>query len=731
MIVAHKSDDGRIQSIEEHSLQTAKLASEFAGAFGYETLGYAAGLLHDLGKITDGFQKRILENGPKVEHSAAGAYILMETKLLFGRLLAYCVSGHHGGLPNFGTSADTVDESTLTAKMKREEERKKNYLPFMGIDNPRSLLSQSAVTKSIGNGRGAFSAAFLTRMLYSCLVDADYLDTERFMLGQAPDREMGLLNDDIFEKFDRYTAEHFSSPQSEINIWRCRIREACMENAKLNHNLFSLTVPTGGGKTISSLAFALHHAKLYHKQRVIYVIPYTSIIEQTADIFRGIFGNDAVLEHHSNVLYDDQNEEMSRARFAAENWAAPVIVTTNVQFFESFFSNKSSKCRKLHHVANSVIIFDEAQMLPVPYLLPCLWTIAELVHNYCCTAVLMSATKPALEEYFPNQVKTIEMMGNISEMYRFFKRTQIIHIGELSEEELCGRLNQCEQVLCIVNSRKQAQNIYKQLPQEEGSFHLSTLMPPMMRKWNLQMIRDRLQAGLSCRVVSTSLIEAGVDVDFPVVYREEAGLDSQVQAAGRCNREARRSADDSRVFVYRMKDREAYRIPSALRLPIEVARLVAENHDDLGSPEAIQDFFHVLYKNKGDGLDQKKIVEEFEQCIRANYAFADVAQAFRLIETETKTIFIPLDENANQIADQLREGKRNRNLMRLAGQYQVSVYPQDFERLEAAGAIEYAKIYQEGGLREDRDLAILVNINKWFNDYIGLIVPELGIGLFV
>lgn len=732
MIVAHKSEDGRLQSIEDHAKGVAELASGFAEVFGYQSLGYAAGIFHDIGKKTEGFQRRILNNGPKVEHSSAGALIMKDTGHLFGLFLAYCIAGHHGGLPDFGTSADTEDEGSLQAKLKREKGRAyKGFLPFMDIADPKNLLPNTFSTKKIGGRSGGFSASFLIRMLFSCLVDADYLDTETFMMGKAADRDMGEINEEILKKFESHVLEKFSTPTRDIDKWRCKIREECIEKAKSSHNLFSLTVPTGGGKTLSSMAFAIQHAKQYGKRRIIYVIPYTSIIEQTADIFRRIFGEGVVLEHHSNVQYDDQYEEMNKARMAAENWAAPIIVTTNVQFFESFFSNRSSRCRKLHNIANSVIIFDEAQMLPVPYLLPCLWTIAELVENYRCTALLMSATQPALDQYFPDQISASEISESIPEMYQFFKRAQIKMIGELTQDELGQLLNSCEQALCIVNSRKQAQELYKKFPQDEGSFHLSTLMPPVLRKQRLKMIRERLDQGLPCRVVSTSLIEAGVDVDFPVVYREEAGLDSQVQAAGRCNREAKKPLSESIVYVYRIKRGEAPKIPNSLRLPIEVSRIVGESHTDPGSPEAIYEFFKLLYKNKGEGLDQKNIVEGIEQCIRANFSFASIAQLFHLIENETKPVFIALDKDAEAIAEQLRKGKRNRNLMRKAGIYQVSIYQKDFERLEAAGAIEYAKVFQENVLREDKNLAILVNINKWFDLQIGLVVPDLGIGLFM
>lgn len=730
MIVAHKAEDGRLQSIEEHALQTAQLAQRFAEAFGCGQLGYAGGLCHDLGKLKPGFQRRILENGPKVEHSAAGAQALLETKHLAGLLLAYCIAGHHTGLPDSGSSMDTEECATLHGKMARERHNAMECFPFMHIEDVRQLLPSSLPIHPIGGKSGGFSASFLIRMLFSCLVDADFLDTEAFMRGSAPARDMGILSDALFDTFQKHIAANFSAQSRPLDKMRCQIRTSCENKATGAQGVYSLTVPTGGGKTLSSLAFALRHAKEHHLKRVIYVIPYTSIIEQTAAIFKGILGEGAVLEHHSGVSYDDREEEMSAARLASENWAAPLIVTTNVQFFESLFANRTSKCRKLHHIANSVIIFDEAQMLPVPYLRPCIWAISELVKNYGCTAVLMSATQPALDQHFPDGMKAIEICENTSALYTFFRRTRIAFAGEWTQQELAARMCQRHQALCIVNTRKQAQTLYNLLP-EEGRFHLSTLMPPILRKQRFEQIKQRLSQGLPCLVVSTSLIEAGVDLDFPVVFREEAGLDSQIQAAGRCNREGKRSLDDSIVYVFRAADTDTPKIPSSLRLPIEVAKAISETYTDVTSPEAIRAYFSMLYQSKGAALDQKDIIGRLEQCARANFPLATIAADFRLIESETAAVLIPLDEKAKSLAAQLKAGIRNRSLMQQAAQYHVSVYRQDMEKLAASGLLDFAQILHNHVLIRDDKLAILDNIDKGFNPHTGLVVPDLGVGLFV
>lgn len=730
MIVAHKSDDGRLESIETHATEVAEMAKAFASKFGGDLLGYAAGLLHDCGKISHSFQNRILRNGPKVEHSAAGAKALIDTKTVAGLLLAYCIAGHHGGLPNYGTATDTQDGATLVAKLKRETDRNANYLPFLGVEDIGALLPKALPVQPIGGKAGGFSAAFLVRMLFSCLVDADFLCTEKFMRGEKVARGLGKLTRAMLEDFEGYVAEHLPAPTKPIDIKRCAIRAACEEKAMLPPGLFTLTVPTGGGKTLSSLAFALHHALRHGKERIIYVIPYTSIIDQTAAIFRRVLGDNSVLEHHSNVHYDDGQEEMSIARLAAENWDAPVVITTNVQFFESLFANSTSKCRKLHNIVNSVIVFDEAQMLPVPYLRPSLWALAELIQNYHCTTVLMSATQPALRAYFPDNLKATEMCEDIGGLYAFFRRTKFEHFGELTREQMGERLRDHHQVLCIVNNRKHAQQLYSLLPQDGGTFHLSTLMPAVLRLRTMRTIRERLSAGQPCRVVSTSLIEAGVDLDFPVVYRQEAGLDSQIQAAGRCNREGKRTADESIVYIFKDAACNMAGLPNALRLPIEVTRMVAESHDDLMSPEAIAAYFTSLYKNRGAGLDQKGIVVLLESCIRANFPFVDIAQAFRLIENDTATVFIPLDAQAKTIANQLRGGTRSRSLMRAAGPYQVNVYQRDMEALRAAGMVENAKIFKDGRLIDDERITILLQVERAFNEETGLEVPDLGVGLF-
>lgn len=720
-MLAHTCEDGRRQSLQEHLVQTAALAADYAESFGCGAWGYLAGLAHDIGKCSPQFQSYLLAGGPKTEHAAASAMALYQPNT---HLLAYCGAGHHAGLPDGGTGGDTSDMPTLRAKLARQKKYGWDipaYTKALHIPLPQSLPAPPIMPF----GRGGFSFSFFTRMLFSCLVDADFLDTEAFMNNSPIRRGDGDTLETLLGRLDT-RLQAFTNPQTDIHRKRCEVLQSCQSAALSPRGLYTLTVPTGGGKTLSSFAFALRHAVAHGLRRIIYVIPYTSIIEQTADIFRGILGADNVLEHHSNVHYDDTGEDMTQQqlarRHASENWDVPVIVTTNVQFFESLFANKTSQCRKLHNIANSAVIFDEAQMLPVPYLRPCVRAIAELVQNYRCTALLCTATQPALDTLFPEGIHPTEICPARDALYQFFRRVRFVSVGEQTVANLAGRLNTAAQALCIVNTRMQAQAIFKAI-QGEGAFHLSTLMYPAHRRRTLDEIRERLKRGLPCRVVSTSLIEAGVDVDFPVVYREEAGLDSIIQAAGRCNREGRRSLEESIVYIFRAQDEYASRHPASLRLPTEVARQVMQKYADIAAPESIHEYFNLLIRFKGASLDQKNIVEAFEKGASSlNFPFASVAQAFRIIEQNTRQVLIPLESEpeARLTAEMLRQGVRSRTWMRKAGQYSVNVYDAAFLALLGAGALEVL----------DEELAILRDTSLYDPD-MGLQVPDTGIAVMI
>lgn len=682
MFLAHITKDGRgEQTILAHLEGTAELAGSFAEAFGCREWGYGCGLLHDIGKYSLRFQER-LHGGRVTDHSTAGALELFRRRDCAGYVGAYCIAGHHSGLLDGGNpSVDCAGDATLMGRMQKEPE---DYQVFQTEVNMPAFPDPPVRVL----GKGGFTLSFLIRMLYSCLVDADFLDTENFMQEGRVERgnfdSMETLRGRVRESIKGWME---NQDAKTVNGRRTAILKACLEKGQETPGLFQLTVPTGGGKTIASLAFALEHACRHKLSRIIYVIPYTSIIDQNAKVFQKILGWENVLEDHCNVVYEDSGTA-GRKQWAAENWDCPVVVTTNVQFFESLFANKNSKCRKLHHIANSIIIFDEAQMLPTSFLKPCIQAISELICNYRCSAVICTATQPSLRQFFPEHLEARELCPDREEQFRFFKRNQIHQLGELSQEELVNRLGEKRQVLCILNNRKRVQKVYEAL-QEDGCYHLSTLMYPKHRKALLAQIRERLAQDKPCRLVATSLVEAGVDFDFPYVYRELAGIDSVIQAAGRCNREGRRDREKCGTYVFTLDRQEGFSIPNELRQPVAAAEQVAEKFEDISALEAIEAYFKRLYHYKGDGLDAKDIVGQFEAGSRSwMFPFASAARQFHLIENHTKTILIDIEPEAEEIAGMIRCGAYSRELLRKAGQYCVNVYDNDFKCLYGAGLLE-------------------------------------------
>lgn len=674
--LAHVSNDGREQTVCAHAAETAALARAFAAPFGGEDEAELAGMAHDIGKYSAAFQRR-LQGGPRVDHATAGAFVCARMSQMRA---AFVVAGHHGGLPDGGSLTDGPYAATFLGRMNRAALGK-----LEPCDAWRTELTLPSLPRQDREIR-PLELMFDTRMLYSCLVDADYLDTEAFMIGRARETGGGATVEQLWERLQRYIAPWFP-PQGALNEQRCAILERCMaEGERRDPGLFTLTVPTGGGKTVASLAFALAHARAHGLRRVIYVIPYTSIIEQTAQVFRTVLGDENVLEHHSNMLYDLEQEADARTvrlAQATENWDMPVVVTTAVQFFESLYACRSSQCRKLHNLAGSVVIFDEAQMLPIPYLRPCVHAVARLVERYRVSAVLCTATQPALEPIFRTflpRTEAVELCPPEVCDWEVFRRVTFRQGGKRTWEELAGQLNDREQVLCIVNTRKSARDLFDRL-EGEGAFQLSTLMYPAHRRAQLREIRRRLKEGLPCRVVSTSLIEAGVDVDFPAVWREEAGLDSVLQAAGRCNREGRRPASESLVTVFQGENPA----PPLFATAIGAGRTILEQYADWAAPETIRAYFRELLDLKGEeAQDKEKILPTIR---RELMPFRTVAQRFHLIDTPTRTLYIPLGEGEG-LVERLRAGERSRGLFRQLGQYGVSVYEAHFAALEGAGDLE-------------------------------------------
>ena len=677
--LAHLTEDGRTQTILEHLKGTASLCSAFAAAFDAEAQGQLAGMAHDIGKYSAAFQRR-LHGGPKVDHASAGAFECLKAQQLAA---AFAISGHHGGLPDGGGRGDAAGAGTFWGRINRASQgRLEDYHAWQSeFSLPHANTPAFAGTRLEG--------MFFTRMLFSCLVDADYTDTGAFMDNSPYLPASSSSMEELWRRLETYVSGWFP-PKGALNMQRCVILEQCMSaGAQYGPGLFTLTVPTGGGKTVASLSFALAQAKARRMKRIVYVIPYTSIIEQTAQAFREILGDENVLEFHSGVQFDQQEDDASSPETApltrsVETWDVPVIVTTAVQFFESLYACQPSKCRKLHNLAQSVLIFDEAQMLPLPYLRPCVWAIAQLVRHYGASAVLCTATQPALDPIFQEfapEIPIREICPMAEAHWESFRRVSFQQAGTLSWMDLAARLQQQEQVLCVVNTRRAAREVFHQLS-GPGNFHLSTLMYPAHRKRILDEIRRRLRDGLPCRVVSTSLIEAGVDVDFPAVYRELSGLDSILQAAGRCNREGKRPPEDSIVTIFQGEDPP----PRLFETSIGAGKIVLDHCQDVSSRAAIHTYFSTLLDLKGaEAQDAHHILPLMESEF---FPFRTVAERFHLIESPTTTVYLPLEEGAG-LVELLRSGQYSRTLYRRLGQYGVSVYPQHLAALEQAGALEH------------------------------------------
>lgn len=733
MYVSHVAKDGRIEEVVDHLHEVAEMAAEFAWHFGAEGWAYAAGLVHDIGKYSDEFQNRILCNGYKVDHSSAGAALLSRKGL---KLPAYCVAGHHAGLPDGGTSANS-GVSTLCERLRRADDGElpdcSAYANEVELEPPCGPAIKPVSSRREDR---TYSLAFLTRMIFSSLVDADFLCTERFMAGEGrtPLTKEGL--GDLLARLEERTA-CFYPPTTELNKTRCRILDACSQAASDSPGFFSLTVPTGGGKTYASLLFALKHAGEVGNgmRRVVYAIPYTSIIEQNAQVFREALGDRNVLEHHANFDFDFNEERGSGTvdpvkaalRRASENWDAPVVVTTNVQLFESLHANRTSRCRKLHNLANSVIVLDEAQMLPTKQLLPCLRALVELVANYGCSVVLCTATQPAFnamlaEKGFPVR----EIAPDPRRLYEELRRTTYLFEGSLEDDALASRLRECDQALCIVNSRKQARRLHELLDGED-SFHLTTLMYSEHRERVLKEIRLRLREGRRCRVVATSLIEAGVDVDFPVVYRVLAGVDSMVQAAGRCNREGRRPADRSIVHLF--EPAGEYALPADVAQKARIARSVIGEIEretgeacDVGALETIEMYFERLYVLRDGKLDASGALESLEgfSLKSLNIPFKHVADTFRMIEEGSHTVVI-LDPDIEREIRAVKEGFANRATFRKLARFSVGVYDADLKALLRSGKAEPL----------DEDLYLLVD-TSCYSEQRGLDLEiEEGSGIFL
>ena len=679
-----KNIEQRAQTLEAHSTRVGELASQFAAEFGCGDIAHVMGLLHDKGKEQAAWQKYIqgvtgynmdysyVKSGP--HHAYVGACIAQKQYPQIARFIAQPIAGHHRGLYDYCEYVEAIKDG-IPCDVFIEEKISFTFPRFPKLEK--------------------YDYHHIVRMLFSCLVDADSLDTEAFMTPEQV-RLRGCQTPiaELLGKLESHLQDLRKKAQdTEVNHIRNYVQEQCVKDSQGEKGFYSLTVPTGGGKTLASVLWALHHAVKNHQQRIIIAIPYTSIIVQTAATLKGIFGEDNVLEHHSNVNPEDikDRELRERLQLATENWDYPIIVTTNVQLFESLFSNKRSDCRKLHNIANSVIILDEVQTLPLGFYKPIVHSLDTLHRLFGVSALFTTASQPILTGRIEsaNPFASFEALASVREiipaeaqLHDKLRRVNLEFIeGAKSYDEIANEVSKHHRVLCIVNTRKDAKEIFDRLPKEGICLHLSRMMCPAHVAATIQRVKEALKVESKepVRVVATQLIEAGVDIDFPVVYRQEAGLDSILQAAGRCNREGKQELCTTYVFGLGKE----HPLPPGFISQTNNARKGMGQQRDWFAPEAMTSYFQQLH-SRIDDFDNKQIQELL---YKPECEFEEAARQFHLIDDQTTSVIVNWERSLDLYQQLLSQGP-SYSLMKKLSQYSVSIRKRDFQLLQSAGAIE-------------------------------------------
>lgn len=680
-----KNTTGQRQLLPDHLRYVAQLAAQFGQSLEIADLVSFVSLAHDIGKFNLAFQQYLLEaesspsghtHGP--DHKGAGAVFLEDLGL---GSLAFLIQGHHGGLPSLAKLKPWLLERRGDPAVQEAIALARQTLPEL----------QTLVVPSLPAFiRTPLQAEFFIRMAFSVLVDADFLDTERhFHAGRAALRSSYQNIAALLDQFQKTHQQRFQgAPLTVVNTVRAAAYQACIQAAERPSGIYRLTLPTGGAKTLSSLGYGLHHAQKYGKKRVIYAIPHMSITEQTAQEFRTIFPEEGiVLEHHSGVAFQEDSKMLTKRdlwrRLATENWDAPLVVTTTVQLFESLLACNTSACRKLHNIAQSVVILDEVQMLPAHLLTPILDVLRQLVAHYSVTVVLCTATQPALHHRagFEGLDGIEEIIPDAHEHFAALKRVQYQFLPQaLTWAEVAEAIRKEHQVLAIVNTRGDALALLEalNLPDDPSVFHLSTYMCGAHRRATLEAIRRKLKDGEACRVISTQLIEAGVDVDFACVWRAIGPLDRIAQAAGRCNREGKLFTL-GRVVVF--EPAEGSLPPGPYRIGTQFTRALLQNPKvDLHDPALFQRYFerYFQYVNR----DERGV-----QAARQAFDYETVAKLFKLIEDETETAIVPYQEPqdpgrvARLLATQQNDPTQTYVVLRQLQPYMVNL--RERERVEA------------------------------------------------
>lgn len=685
------------QTVKEHSENTAKLSKDFS-IEEMKDLVYIIGLIHDIGKYQQLFQRRINGENIKVEHSACGALAAKEKYLHpIATMMEYCIVGHHSGLPDGGALNDTQDMSTLQGRLKRNFGDYSAYKEELEIPDINQEKFLQYLTKDCFNDASMLidKFAFLTRYSFSCLVDADSTDTATFcqtISKKSLSVDFSACLNRISRKLSGFVCE------TSLQKSRALLQEQVFKKITANAEIYLMNMPTGSGKTLCSMKFALERVRLTGKKRIIYIAPYNSIIDQTADNFDNLFQNDAeILRHQSSFSYEDEEngseDYREAAKNATENWDAPMIISTVVQFFESVYANKRGKLRKLHNLADSILIFDEAHLMPQQYLQPCLQAIVYITKYLNSEAVFLTATMPdfpkLIKEYaLPNSI-ILDLIEDTS-MFHAFQKCTYHNLGEINCEKLLEKAAGYSSSLIIVNKKAKARELYKMCTGQK--FHLSTYMIACDRSYVIHKIKDALHQlendfsegdfipkDRRITIISTSLIEAGVDLDMHVVFRELNGLDSILQSGGRCNREGKRSNGETFVFCFKEESTRAYADER-----INLTEGLLKKYPDISCKEAVKEYYDRLFFLKKDEIENQSISQRSSAL--ESIPFKEYAEDFEIINSYHESIVVAKDEKSLNIIENMRYSGVGsaRKLQR----YVCSVNRKEFEDLYRQHVIE-------------------------------------------
>ena len=694
--IAHKNEDGKIQTVREHSENTARLCEDFA-VDELKALCRFIGLLHDAGKYQPSFQKRIAGSDVRVEHSVCGAGICRELlpNSPVSLLAELCIAGHHTGLPDCGTLADTEEMTTLYGRLKRKTEDFSCWRSELFPSPPDAVQFNKYLKEGSCSEEDILEKfAFLVRYCFSCLTDADSLDTAQFTEGENRETLCSSFPACLMKINEKLSAFRCETPLQKA---RASLQNQAFEKVGTDSEIYLMNMPTGSGKTLCSMKFALERAIRTGKRHIIYIIPYNSIIEQTAAVFENLFGDDArILRHQSTFSYEDNadldEDYRQAALFAAENWDADIIITTAVQFFESVYGNKRSKLRKLHNTADSILVFDEAHLMPILYLQPCLRAISCITKTLHSEAVFLTATMPDFAKLFDTySLRSSIVTDLITDHSDFdkFRKCRFVPLGQLSDEALLTKGINAPSKLIVVNTRKSAAALYAKAAGKK--YHLSTYMTAFDRERVLGEIRNELQA-LSrdfpdgtvpperrITVISTSLIEAGVDLDFYTVFRELSGLDSILQTGGRCNREGKRETAD--VFIFERTETAGQRMPDERAA---VTAGILQEFSDIASPEAIRTYYDRLFFTKRDEIVSHSLMQKCRSL--QSIPFETYSREMRLIDSQTVSVAVARDDVSRALLRELEE--THRGSARKLQKYCFSVYVYEWETLKKQHAVD-------------------------------------------